>query len=404
MDELKRHSIKPPILILVLLIAMGPFGDTEYIPSLSDIAAHLGVDYSSAQFTVTAYLLGYAFSQLIYGPLSDRFGRRPIMLIGACIFILGSVYCIFSHSLVHLIIGRFIQALGACAGAVISRSSVRDAFPVEEQSQVYAKVNAAFAIAPGIGPIIGVCVDNLWGWRANFLVLLILSVFMLLAIYFFLPETNQKLNKDILKPEQLRATLGVLLQDPYYLPYVSIMGLCMGIVYSCLTEAPILIAVAIEMSVVNLVIIGTGVIGGFILGSLLCRFLSRRIHANMIISCGLASISISSVVMGYFASISVLNFLTLLLPIACVFLGIALVFPICSASALLPFGSIAGSAAAVLGFFQMTIASFGTALISWVHDGTAMSMPITFSILSSVAIFVFFTFIVCRPNRARVEV
>ncbi|MDA7742115.1 MFS transporter, partial [Francisellaceae bacterium] len=140
----------PSLFILVLMISVGPFGDTLYTPSLPDIATSLQVAYSDVQLTMTAYLCGYAVSQLLYGPFSDRFGRRPLMLIGALAFVIGSFICMYSDTIWWLISGRFVQGLGACAGAVISSAAVRDAFPRSEQGKVFAKMNIAFAIAPGL--------------------------------------------------------------------------------------------------------------------------------------------------------------------------------------------------------------------------------------------------------------
>ena len=106
---------KPRLLILILMSSIGPFGDTEYTPALPAIAKDLHTSYASVEWTMTSYLLGYAISQLFYGPLSDKFGRRPIMVLGTLLFIIGSLVCIFSFSIEALIGGRFLQALGMIA-------------------------------------------------------------------------------------------------------------------------------------------------------------------------------------------------------------------------------------------------------------------------------------------------
>ena len=186
----KTQLAVPSLFILVLMISVGPFGDTLYTPSLPEIAIDLKAAYSDVQLTMTSYLLGYAVSQLIYGPLSDRFGRRPIMLIGAFTFVIGSLICMLSGDIQLLIGGRFVQGLGACAGAVISSAAVRDAFPASEQGKVFAKMNIAFAIAPGIGPVVGTFIARYANWHVNFLVLLVLSIVLLLFVYWFFSRND----------------------------------------------------------------------------------------------------------------------------------------------------------------------------------------------------------------------
>ena len=189
--KLNYYSI-PSLFVLVIMVSVGPFGDTEYAPSLPAIARDLHVSYEMTQLTMTSYLAGYAIFQLLYGPLSDRFGRKPIVLIGAAILVLGSVLCFVSTTITQLIIGRFIQAIGASAGSVICYAAVRDAYPEQQRKQVFAKINAIFALAPALGPIVGALIDDFFGWRMNFLLLVLLSIIMFTTLWLGFPETKQE--------------------------------------------------------------------------------------------------------------------------------------------------------------------------------------------------------------------
>jgi len=201
-SSLLRSSV-PTIWILVFMTSLGPFGDTEYTPSLPRIANELHVSYSAVQQSMTIYLLAFAVMQLIYGPLSDRVGRKPIALWGALLFTFGSYVCWISYNLDLLFIGRFLQGLGSCAGAIISSAAVRDSFDKNKIDLIYAKINTAFAVAPATGPIIGALVDDYYGWHANMLILLILGFFLLFAILLFFPETHNPDKQKHLRPKDM---------------------------------------------------------------------------------------------------------------------------------------------------------------------------------------------------------
>ncbi len=226
--------ITPSLFILVLMISVGPFGDTIYAPSLPSIAEAFNTPYHNVQLTITFYLLGYSISQILYGPFSDRFGRKPIMIIGSVIFLIGSTICLMSPNIVILIFARFLQGFGACAGAVISSAAVRDAFLQKDQGKVFAKMNTAFAIAPGAGAIVGTFVP----WQFNFIVLFVLSIILLIFVIWLFPETLKQKNYGATRPYKFVINYWSLYRTRGYFVYLCILGLNIGMVYSCLVEAP----------------------------------------------------------------------------------------------------------------------------------------------------------------------
>lgn len=399
----RNIRVQPSIWILAFMASIGPFGDTEYVPSMPSIAHAMQASYGDVILTMTSYLLGYAISQLFYGPLADRYGRRPIILGGAMAFIAGSVFCVLSQSLYWLIIGRFIQALGACAGTIISFAAVRDAFPAEVQAKTFAKINAAFTIAPALGPVIGALVDHLFGWRANFTVLLVMAIILLCAVYKFFPETNFKLDQSALQPATIWHNYISLFKNSRYPFYLTIIGLCIGVVYNCLTEAPALIIGVLKQKSYAFIIVAAGVMLGFVLGSWLSGYLSERWRSANIILLGLVVILVNTAIMTIFIKLQILNMASMLIPIDCIFAGIALVLPIATARALKPFGHIAGSASAMLGFFQMSFASASTWALSHFRTGSAYAMPISFGILSSLALVVLFTTLYFYKTKDRLQ-
>lgn len=402
----KVKKALPSILILVFMVSVGPFGDTEYTPSLPAIAEGLGVHYDLVQLTMTSYLIGYAISQLFYGPISDRYGRKPIMLVGAMIFVVGSLVCLFSFNIWQLISGRFVQSIGSCAGGVIASASIRDAYPEKDRGHVFAKVYGAFAIAPALGPIVGSFVEAKFGWHINFLILVVLALLLFICLIFFFPETNHNRDKDALKIKVMLKHYWQLCLDPYYLPLLVIMGLAIGIVYDALIAAPDLVINVLHMSTIAILIIAVGVLIGFVIGAVICAFLSGKVKDRNLILLGILLMTLGSIWLTINALTGLMSasLLWSVLPVMVIFAGIAFVIPIATAEALLPFEHITGAASAMLGFFQMGLASLSTGVMSLIHRTAVFDMPVMFLSQSVLALIIFLIFIQLRRNKPRYTV
>ena len=148
-------------------------------------------DYATVQLTLTLYLIGFAVAQLLYGPLSDRFGRRPVLLAGQGIYLAGSVLCLMASGIGALIAGRVVQAVGACAGMVVARAIIHDIYEREKVAAMLAYVHAAMATAPMIGPSIGGLLEVWFGWQASFVLIVAIGAGVLEASVYFLHETHK---------------------------------------------------------------------------------------------------------------------------------------------------------------------------------------------------------------------
>ncbi len=366
------------------MVSLGPFGDTEYTPSLPRIAHDLGVSYGAVQQSMTVYLLAYAMVQLFYGPWSDRIGRKPVALWGALLFTLGSYVCWISNSLDMLLAGRFLQGLGACAGAVISSAAVRDSYPMDQLEAIYLRINAAFAVAPAIGPIVGSLVDDRFGWHANMLILLILGSLLLAVVLLFLPETHWPDPSQRLLPGRLWHTYGNLFRHRTYLPAILINGLAIGVVYSSLTEAPALVTEVLGLPSRWIAVVAGGVLLAFVSASLLGIHLLKRISATRILRIGLVLIAAGAMLqagMGFWGRV---NLASMLLPIMLSFSGIALIVPNATGIAMRPFSRVAGAAAAMLGFSQMGIAALANVGVSLLPLSPIYALPVIFMILAGL--------------------
>src|SRR5215213_3056608 len=157
--------VKPGFIALLIAVsAVSPLGINMYLPSMPSMARSLGVDFTTIQLTLSLYLGAMALGQLIIGPLSDRLGRRPVLLIGLLTFVAGSVICLSAQSIGVLIFGRIVQALGGCAGITLSRAIVRDLYDRDHVASMLGYVTMGMAVAPMVAPTIGGVLETLYGW------------------------------------------------------------------------------------------------------------------------------------------------------------------------------------------------------------------------------------------------
>lgn len=388
-------NVTPALSLLAFMLAIGPFGDTEYTPAMPAIAHALQADYAAVQLTMASYLFGSAAMQLIYGPLSDRFGRRGPMLAGAAILVLGSALCLTSPNVGVLIGGRLVQGIGACAGGVIVDAVVRDAFAAERRQRVYAKLNAGFALAPAAGPIVGTYLTGAFGWRATFAILVAVSVLMCASVYRWLPETKRRRELHAFEPKRLWRTYVITLRTRGFALYAVLGGCCVGVVYAALIGAPDLVINVLHRGSGSIIIVALSILLGFVAGAGLCALLTNRIDAMWIVTAGLATLLASSfVLLGVALRIGDGGTLAdYLAPISVSFGGVGLVVPVTIAKGMAPFQRTAGSASSLLGFVRIGVAALSTVAMSLLHQGSALDMPIVFLALSIIAILVFWPYV-----------
>nr|MBF0685040.1 multidrug effflux MFS transporter [Pseudomonas sp.] len=176
--------------MLVAAAAVSPLAINLYLPSMPGMTVALGVDYAAVQFTLSVYLAAVALGQLVIGPISDRYGRRPVLLSGLVLYVVGSVVCMLAPTIGVLNIGRVIQAVGGCAGLALSRAIVRDIYTKNEAASMIGYVTMGMAVAPMIAPTIGGVLEALYDWRASFAFLAIFGVLTLIVVYRLQHETN----------------------------------------------------------------------------------------------------------------------------------------------------------------------------------------------------------------------
>lgn len=379
------------VVLLTVLVAVGPLSTDLYLPSLPAIAESFGSSDAQVQLTLSVFLAGFALSQLIYGPLSDRFGRRPVLVGGLAAYTAASVLCMTVQSIEALIAARFLQAVGACAGPVLGRAVARDIFGRHRVAQVLSYMAMAMALAPAVGPALGGYLQVLFGWQASFAILALCGLLVLAAVVMALPETNRHKDMSATRLGHILANYRTLAGDSVYRSHVLTHMLTFSGLFAFISGSSFVLIGTVGLSP-DLFGIAFGVIVlGYILGSFASARLTRRLGLERMILLGLASALAGALPMAVLAFAAPPNALAIIAPVAVFMAGAGMVLPNAMAAALGPFPQMAGAASALLGFAQMGVAAMVGVLVGQLSDGSARAMAAAIALGCLLALANFLT-------------
>lgn len=343
------------LVMLTLLVAVGQMAQTIYVPVIADIARDLSVRTGAVQRVMAAYLMTYGFSQLIYGPLSDRIGRRPVILAGMMIFLVGALGALLSNSLTMLVTASAIQGMGTGVAGVMARTMPRDLYAGTSLRYANSLLNMGILVSPLLAPIIGGALAMVFGWRACYAFLLALCAGVAFAMFRWLPETRPQQTEK----RRMLASFGKLLADGTFSCYlVMLIGALAGIAVfeaSCgVLMGGVLGLSGLTVSILFILPIPAAFFGAWYAGRDGKTFHSLMWHS--VISCLLAGLMMW--IPGWFG---VMNIWTLIVPAALFFFGAGMLFPLATTGAMEPFPYLAGAAGALVGGMQ----NMGSGLATW---------------------------------------
>ena len=388
--------------VLGILSAFGPFSIDMYLPGLPAIAREFGVETAAAQQTLSAFFIGLAVGQLIYGPVSDRLGRRRPLLFGCAVYALACLGCFVSPSLGGLILLRFAMALGACAGMVITRSVVRDLFDQRESARMYSMLVLVMGLAPVLAPLVGGQLLLYWGWRVIFLALAAFGVLCLALVYFALPESLPSERRTRHGLGEVLRRYGGLLSDSRFMGYTLAGGLASAAMFTYISGSPF---VFIELNGVPPerygLLFGINALG-LIAASQLNRWLLGRYSGGQILVTALAVTAGTGVLLALAAATGIGGFAGMLVLLFFCIASTGLVGPNATAAAMAPYARQAGSASALLGAVQFGLGAVAGSLVGVFFNGTALPMAGVIA-LCGVGGFVALHLLVTRPLRAATQ-
>jgi len=387
----------PRFVLLMLLVAFAGLSVDIAIPVLSAFAAAFQTSTANAQLTLSVFVFGFAAAQLAAGPLSDRFGRKPVLIGGCAIYVAASGACMLAETIEQLIAARFVQALGCCAGPVVGRAIVRDLFGAERAAKVLAYMAMVMGFVPGVAPIIGGFLAQAFDWRAVFAALLVFGSVALLGCIFILRETNRFKNPAAIHPRQLAGNYLSFLGERVYLSYALPTGLTYAAMLSFHSLSPFVLIDQFGVRTANYGYWFFAIVFGYVIGSFGTSRLHGRLRPVTIVTIGLCIELFAATAIAILGWARIDTPLAVVAPMVVFMIGAGFVFPNATAGAIGPYPTKAGAASALLGFLQFGTGAIIATIVTRFHDGTQKTM-VTGILLCTLMALLSFRLLATKPK------
>jgi len=382
----------PSLGILIAVTALGPMALNIFIPSMPGLTQVFGVDYGTIQLTLTLYLLGLGVAQLFMGPLSDRFGRRPVLLGGIGLFLCGSLAAALAGSITTLIAARIVQAVGGCAGIAVGRAIVRDTHDREQSASMIGYITMAMVVAPMLAPLIGGYLDHWLGWRSTFFAVLAVGALVLALAWALLHETHHNRTLEA-SPLAMIGGFGLLLRDAAFVGYAVNVSFTTAVFFAFLAGAPYIMIEIMDRpsSEYGLYFMMNAV--SYMAGNFASGRLATRVGAERMIFTGSVLALAGVGLLTALALGTTMVPFSLFGPVMLVGVANGLCLPSATASAISLRPELAGTASGLLGFLQMMVGALATLLVGRLQDDTVFPMT---AVMSAAAIVAFLGYLVAR--------
>lgn len=374
------------ILIIGALNTISPFTIDMYLPAFRNIATEMHTDIQTVALSVSTYFFGFALGQILYGPLLDRFGRKPPLYAGLCFYVLATFACAAATSIDSFLVFRFLQALGGCVASVAAMAMVIDFFPADKSSRILSTLILILGASPLLAPTIGGLIVTAWKWQYVFIVLAIFAVLMMACVFFFLPEGQQPDRSVSLKPKPIINGFKTVLFEPMFYVFTLAGSLSFSGLFVYVAGSPAIFMEEFGVSPRTYSFIFAGLSVGFISCSQFNHLLAKSFSSKQILRTVLifqASVSILfliAAITGHSGFVPTLCFLFLIL--ACC----GLTYPNAAAIALSPFKRNAGTASALLGFIQIGLGGLISACVGMLHMKGSLATALIMAASASLAV------------------
>lgn len=377
------------LILMAMLTAMSALSIDMYLPSFSFIARDFGVGSNTVELTLSTFLIGLAFGQMFYGPVSDRFGRKPPLYFGICLYVASALGCALAPNIQTLLVLRFFQGLGGSAGMVIPRAVVRDKMGAEGAARAFSMLMLVFGLAPILAPFIGGLLLTFSTWRAIFATLMVFGAICLICTHCLMEETRDRVYVVPLRLGRVLRQYGALLRHRQFMAYVLCGGLLQAGMFAYISGSPF---VLIELHGIEPQHFGF-VFGANAIGLIVCS----QINARLVIERS------ADQVLGYIIWIPAVLAAVVAILTACGFESLPLLLigffgflscqgfvgPNTAAIALAQQGKQAGTAAALMGTLQFGVGIFSSVVIGWWHDGTALPLTTVMALCGVTALLLY---------------
>jgi DHA1 family bicyclomycin/chloramphenicol resistance-like MFS transporter len=395
MNETTNDTPKINTAIMITLVmfqlALGSLLTDLYVPAMPLMVQAFHVTPQLVQYTLTAYLFGYAAMQLVYGPISDKFGRRPIVIAGSAVAVLGLFLSIMPHASIYMFIfARLLQGSGMAACLSLSRAMISDCYKGTAFARISSYLSLVIGVFPAVAPFLGGQITHFFGWQMNFIMMAVLAAILLLLLILFLPETNFALKEKTSALDDYKH----LLAHKHFYCYSLISGLSYATVMVYVMLLPFIAYAMWKMTPVEYGYLALAISLGLMAGKLLNVFLLKYLNVRGMICLGLGLMFGFSLLMVVMSFVPHLRMLELVLPLVCALTGAGMIFPNASSTVYAPFRHIAGSTSALYGGAQVMIAFIAQGVAGMFkeqHLGSLCWSFLLLAILSNIAFYILST-------------
>lgn len=374
----------PHFLVLICVASFGTLALNIFIPSMPSLVDSLNTTPAMVQLTLSLYLLSLAFAQLVVGLISDKYGRRPILLLGLSIFILASIASSLATNIETLIIARIFQALGGCSGIVLTRAIVRDVHSKDKAISLLGYITMVVSIAPMLAPVIGGYLDQWYSWRASFYFVAAFGMVIAVIAVYNLHETHFKLSKN-LNIANIPKQYWVLLKERQFLGYAFTLSFNNAVFFSFIAGAPFIVSDIMHLTPNIYALYFMMVAGGYMFGNFLAGRLASKFNCPQMIGIGNSAMFVGIIlaIIGYLHGYD--QPLYLFLPMGIIAISSGAISPNAIAGLLDIKPEIAGTASGLSGFMQMTTGAIGAFLVGVFHSNDGSTTVIFMAIFACLS-------------------
>lgn len=362
------------IILLTALVSLSVFSTDIYLPSLPEMVEVFHTTLSQVQLTLSTYMVGFALSMLLCGIISDRFGRRPVVLAGIGLHFVASLVCVFSSTIEVLIIARFFQALGGCCGTVLGRVIIRDIYPQHQCVKVLSYMATGMALSPALAPILGGYLQTWFGWRSSFVVLASVSALIFLFSFLFLKETIRSVNKEALNPKKLISNYLRVIKNRHFWGYTAAITFAWCGYFSFICGSSFIFIDFLKVSPNVYGMLYGIIVTGYLLGTFLSGKLASRFQIRQSVLIGaMIGFAGSSLLLGS-ALLTSCSVFCIMAPMVIFLIGIGIIMPNCQVAATEPFPNLIGTAASLFYFVEMMAGAGAGAIVGSSNEISQMPM------------------------------
>ena len=386
--------------LLAGLTAIGPLTTDMYLPSLPDIALRLHASTAQVQFTLSAYLIGFAVGQIFYGPVSDRHGRKTVLIGALILYAMATLICAVSMSVEMLIVGRALQGIGGSGGIVLARAIVRDLYSGARAGRELSLIASVMALAPVLAPVLGGVLQAGLGWRWVFITLLISGAAGTGVVWLVLPETLAQRAAEPFSLRSMFRSFGVVARSPTYLSYLALGSLSFAGLFAWISGASFVL-----QNLYGLLPFGFGVafaLGsvGYMAGSAVSARLVAWFGLDGLIGIGACACALGGAGMAAAVGFGFTSAASLVLPMAVYLAGLGMVLSQSIAGAMTPFPERAGAASSLFGFIQQCAAALCGALVGALLGSSAWPLALAVAAMGVATLVVWISTRAVRAQAA----